>query len=289
MTHQKMVLSRSHPFVRAQISNNQETRQAWGHFGAHRQRVMSLIQSARRAGDESVAILGAGNCNDLDLPWLVGTFRTVHLFDLDAEALADGIAGQRINLRQSILLHAPIDITGSLHLLAAYLERPPTEAEFEALRKTLWITPTPLHGVTTDVVVSDCILSQIISSLTQLRLSPEQLIALTLAMRTQHLRTLVASLNPGGRAVFVSDLVSSDTLPELPRLEEAEWLPALRGCLQAGNFFTGLNPEMVAQTLKSDPYFRQRVVSQRFIAPWRWDISASRAYLVYACIIGVAS
>jgi hypothetical protein len=56
-----------------------------------------------------------------------------------------------------------------------------------------------------------------------------------------------------------------------------------------GNFITGLNPEMVSKILETELYFRQRNVNFRFIAPWRWDISEHRAYLVYACLIGFAS
>jgi hypothetical protein len=83
-------------------------------------------------------------------------------------------------------------------------------------------------------------------------------------------------------------VVSSDTLPELLTLSESEWLPALHKCLQTGNFITGLNPEMVSKMLETEPYFRQREVKYRFIAPWRWGISENRAYLVYACLIGLA-
>ena len=146
-----------------------------------------------------------------------------------------------------------------------------------------------MPGTPADMVVSDCILSQIISTLTRLELTQAQMVSLTLAMRNQHMRQLVAALNPAGRAILITDLVSSDTLPELPGLSVAEWLPALQRCLQTGNFFTGLNPEMLSITLRTDAYLRERVTHQRFIAPWRWDISDKRSYLVYAILIEVAS
>jgi hypothetical protein len=154
--------------------------------------------------------------------------------------------------------------------LAPYLRRQPAQDEFHALLEALQLASAPLVGTTFDVVVSDCILSQIISALLQLKLTQEQLVSLTLAVRYQHLRTLVDWLKPTGRALFISDVVSSDTLPELTTLLEAEWLPALQQCLKAGNFITGLNPEMVSNTLQTEPYFRQRGVHFRFIAPWRW-------------------
>jgi hypothetical protein len=284
-----MLIPASHPLVAGQLGNNQDTRLAWQQFSGHRLKVMNLIKAARHEDAASIAILGAGNCNDLDLFELADAFPAVHLFDLDAEAIEYGIASQGVVHRQNIHRHAPFDVTGCLQLLAPYFGRPLTQAEFQALLEAFLSSRAPATGDTYDVVVSDCILSQIISTLGQLKLTQEQLVSLTLAVRYQHLRTLLDWLRPAGRLVFITDVVSSDTLPELPRLRETEWLPALRQCLQTANFITGLNPEMVSNMLQTEPYFRQHEVNYRFIAPWRWDISDNRAYLVYACLISFAN
>jgi len=55
---------------------------AW--FAAHRQRIEVLLRKNPRGA--RLCVLGAGNCNDLDLPELAGHFGEIHLVDLDATA-----------------------------------------------------------------------------------------------------------------------------------------------------------------------------------------------------------
>jgi hypothetical protein len=63
---------------------NASTRLAFDRYSNHRAQQMALVGGWR---GERLAVLGAGNCNDLDLTTLAGSFREIHLFDIDAQAL----------------------------------------------------------------------------------------------------------------------------------------------------------------------------------------------------------
>ena len=65
---------------------------SWQRYHEHRTQVMALAlaetaPAAEAAAGGDIAILGAGNGTDLDLPRLADTFREIHLVDLDGEAL----------------------------------------------------------------------------------------------------------------------------------------------------------------------------------------------------------
>ena len=66
---------------------NRSTRGCWGRYASHRKRVMSLVPSGG-----SVAVLGAGNCNDIELSQLAADFDAMHLIDLDTEACTAALA-----------------------------------------------------------------------------------------------------------------------------------------------------------------------------------------------------
>ncbi len=58
-----------------------------------------IIQEAK--GNESIAILGAGRCNDIDLKRILAYFNEVTLVDKDKKAMEEGICKQEIvNLNQ---------------------------------------------------------------------------------------------------------------------------------------------------------------------------------------------
>ena len=75
---------------------NQTTRGSWKYFSQHRNQILNLVfeESLDRQG--KLAILGAGNCNDLDLKDLLGHFREVHLFDLDQTAMEFALRRQSV-------------------------------------------------------------------------------------------------------------------------------------------------------------------------------------------------
>src|SRR5438105_5063893 len=113
------------PILTEQARQNRTTRNQWQLYGSHRREIEKLIVPESRGG--RLCVLGAGNCNDLDLQWLIDAYREVHLVDLDPAALEGAIRRQKVPLVACppvpktrvdkppvapILLHAPVDLTG---------------------------------------------------------------------------------------------------------------------------------------------------------------------------------
>ncbi|MGA2501139.1 MAG: hypothetical protein ABSH20_25660, partial [Tepidisphaeraceae bacterium] len=94
---------------------------AW--FASHRQRIEALLRRGPKGG--RLCVLGAGNCNDLDLPELAGHFGEIHLVDLD-EAAARG-ATKLLGLT-NVVVHAPVDITGIAAIISTWGMPRPTDA-----------------------------------------------------------------------------------------------------------------------------------------------------------------
>ena len=70
------------PLIRQQLDLNQSTRTYWESFGFHRGRITELLAGPSN-GRGRLCILGAGNCNDLDLTKLLEVFEQVVFVDLD--------------------------------------------------------------------------------------------------------------------------------------------------------------------------------------------------------------
>lgn len=61
----------------------------------HRLQVTQLFEAvlSKKPMVEKVAIIGAGNCDDLDLEYLAARCQSIHLFDIDQESMEKGIKG----------------------------------------------------------------------------------------------------------------------------------------------------------------------------------------------------
>jgi hypothetical protein len=232
---------------------------------------------------QSLCVLGAGNCNDLDLHRLTEAYREVHLVDLDGQALHDAVMAQQAGEREQISVHAGVDVTGLSEWLARWSPNspPPPEAADEALA-VLQAAGNLGLGSHHDVVASVCLLSQLIDSL-KICIGEHHCHFLTLvqAVRAQHLRLMTNLLRPGGRAILVTDFVSSVTCRELEYASEGD-LPSLtQRCIQARDFFTGLNPFVLQQVPARDAWLSPRVHRVRLSPPWQWQFPG-RVYAVCA-------
>ena len=87
---------------------------------------------------------------------------------------------------------------------------------------------------------------------------------------------------PGGEAVLVTDVVSSQILAELPALtakDLAGLLPRLRS---QGDYFRGVHPRHLLAALRADPSIRPLVASVAQFRPWRWRLHDETFTLVGA-------
>lgn len=305
------------PLARKQFELNQTTRSDWAAFDGHRRRVTDLLAESV-TGNGRLCILGAGNCNDIDLTRLGRIYEEIVLVDLDRDALVNGSLSQPLDVADRVKCLGDIDASGCLTRTATWsTDTQLQEADLVALATGANVRewPTVPHF---DVVASTCLLSQLIGSLDHSLTSRHpQFIEAAQSIRAGHFRTIASLLRPGGHMVFVSDVVSSETCPELlanpdahqdhanaPKVHDpAAWLVSVINrqrsnsglesisdpdthrivahAIKNGNFFTGLNPVVVHKLLKSDPEISPLFDDITFVPPWTWQCGR-RSYAVYA-------
>lgn len=280
---------------------NRQTRDAWEPFAAHRDRVARLLLDARRAASgataedgratpaASLGLFGAGNLNDVDLQRLSAGFGRLHLIDLDGEALAAGLAAQQARLRpaavdaSNIALHV-FDATGALPNLEAFRAAPQRQGAWEAALRAVDEGPVEAPGAPYDVVGSVGLLSQLLDLARRASAGRADAWELQRLVRRRHLRLAVDSTAPGGTAIVVFEVVSSDTLPALRDVADADLPELVLNAVVAGNFFTGLNPLALAQAVVDDPALSGRVARCKLAPPWRWNFGP-RIYAATALCI----
>ncbi|MEX0712462.1 MAG: hypothetical protein WD278_08940 [Pirellulales bacterium] len=266
-----------------QVRRNLAGRDRWQAFEGHRRRVTELLTGTARSAADRLCVLGAGNANDIDLGQLTSAFAEVHLVDLDSEALDFGLLRQQPAMRDRIHLHRQVDVTGAWDLLAAWSpEALPTPDEIDRCIERVTRFAGPALPAPFDAAASVCLVSQLVEgAVAALGHHHARLLELIVAIRTSHLRMLAQLVRPGGRGLLVTDFVSSDTVPGLADASEQD-LPAMAGrLLEAGNFFHGLNPQVLHRVFTADPLIGPLIEESRLHGPWRWDLGP-RMYLVAA-------
>lgn len=260
-----------------QAALNRASAPAWTAFETHRTRVTDLLMDAPAGG--RLWVMGAGNCNDLDLPRLLGRFAEVRLLDLDESAMTAGAARQGV-AQEPRLLTEVLDLSGMLETMESWTpETPLLPSYFEACESAPLEAAPRLAGSEPDLLASVCLLSQIIqTAAAAVGEAHPQFLQLVQALRRGHLRLLAGLARPGGRVLLITDVVSSDTCPELA---EATDLPGLLARLvNARNFFTGLNPAVLFQSFSTDPLLRAQMAEPRLLQPWVWDLGPRRYAVV---------
>jgi SAM-dependent methyltransferase len=269
------------PLIRKQFELNQATSGERESFAGHRRRVTELLLDTPQLSGR-LCILGAGNCNDVHLLELAAAFQEIVLVDLDGEALARGAASESASVAGR-LFTVEADISGALPQISTWSPSSRLAPEdLAALATGAKIEDGSFAGRSFDVVASTCLLSQLIGSLVQaLTDRHPQFLDAVKAIRLGHFRTIASLLRPGGRAVFVSDVVSSDTCPELLAMSDANVRGLVTAAINAGNFFTGLNPAVILGLMKSDAVIGPLFRDVADIPPWVWHCGP-RAYAVQA-------
>lgn len=258
-------------------------------YTQHRQRIKGLIQAAAESFDaagrpsEVVSILGAGNCLDVDLRFLTERFQCVQLLDLDSAAMQFGVenhfsAGATSGKDR---IH-PVCLDLGSPLSALTSETFADEREFDRACRELRAVWEVIPARPADLVVSTCVLSQMIDAASETAGHRHpRLMTLLQELRRGHFQRMCQLLKPGGLGLFVSDIVSSETTPVLEQVSENQLPTVLMECLARGNFFAGLHPGVVVQELQTLPEFQQVINSVTVHSPWNWHMG-HRVYAVYA-------
>ncbi len=260
-----------------QRHNNRTSLEDWQRFAGHRARVTDLVLTARGG---SLAVLGAGNCNDLDLERVAGAFQTIHLVDLDEEAVQGARGRQSGAVAANLVSRAPIDLSGAFAELPDLRGRIVSDAELEALSRTALENVTAALPERFDTVLSACLLSQIMFSAYVALGSHPQLAQIGGALAVAHLRALRALARPGGRLLFVTDTVSSKTYPLRKRWREQPPLALLAHLNQTNNVLSGTALAFVRRVLATEASFLAE--SPVLLEPWLWDMNDDVTLLVYA-------
>lgn len=265
-----------------QCRRNVAADDSWTRYSVHRERVTRTLLDARTASAEQLCLLGAGNLNDFDLAVLLTAFRGIVLVDVDGEALERGLARQGLAGDARFQVVAPADVSGVFAELTAIANGPADEATLEHCLQTLAQTPDFGWKGSCDVVASVGLLTQLIDGVTRtIGESHPRAWEVVSALRTQHLRLMLELASPGGAAVLVTEVVSSDSCPALLSVGEHELSELLRREIAARNFFTGTNPAALQQWLRTEVRLAGQLASVRFSEPWLWTFLA-RTYAVYS-------
>lgn len=256
----------------------------------HRARLLRLLRAVQRG--EGICVLGAGNCDDLDLPALVRDFGQVHLVDLDGDALAQAIARAPAAIRARLIPHGRLDLSGSIAEIDAWGERFPSDDELarfaRAASQRLCESIVGSSGATFDVAVSASLLSQLYLPVREtLLLGLPDWQKLFTAIERAHLLTIAGLTRPGGTGVLALDVVSSHKLPELAAFADPEsWEglgAALTAVLTSRQIPLSPDPQRLLNLLGQAP-LGTLVERPRLTEPWTWNMGDGVHALVYGLL-----
>jgi hypothetical protein len=265
--------------------NNRESAGLWQHFGAHRDRVTALaLQDAPPGAGGRIAILGAGNCNDLALEAITAAYAEVHLVDLDVEAVTRARERQRPEVAAKLRLRAPVDLSGAFDRIGAFRKKPATPTELALLPRTSVENVRAALPECFDVVMSTCFLSQLMqSAFVGLGAKHPQLHLVACALALAHLRSIVGLVAAGGAAHVVTDTVTTETYPLIELWGERSPRALLDHLEASNNVFSGTGPSFLRRILVTDKDVAPHLAGPPTLSePWLWEFTEERSYLVYA-------
>jgi hypothetical protein len=272
-----------HRLASQQARFNRSTREHWPHFASHREQIERLLVADGLGGGGRLCVLGAGNCNDLDLPALAEVFDEIHLVDLDPRALEVAVGRQGMSGSPRVRRHAPVDLSAVAGVMATWPGRGVARAEIDECVRRVATAPLPALGGPFDLVLSPCALSQIVGYAND-TLGPRhpRTDALRTALRDRHLRLMTEQVAPGGWGILITDVASSRSVPGLESRTPDELPDLLRTLAARGRCYRGLDPTAVGAALRADPLTAWQIADVQTLAPWLWKLGPLKTFLVYA-------
>lgn len=245
------------------INQNKSTQALWNTFHGHREKIQELLQPFF-GSDKTAVFLGSGNANDLNLPLLCEHFSQLHLVDVDKAALLKSVERQK-PAHKKVSLHQ-LELSGFL-------------SSVQVKQKRLFELSTLKHQIPeSDLVVSLCIFSQIIQSL-DLICSEKENSSLVLLKKARdfHFALMFSLLKSKGQGLFICDVHSSDTLPELKLCDPTKLHSLVKDALSKQNFFHGTHPLHCLKAIQDHP----QCAHAELLLPWVWELE-NRSFAVYA-------
>lgn len=253
----------------------------WTLYAEHRAHFTEALLSSTGNTGGRLCLLGAGNCNDVDLERLAFLFSEIHLVDIDPTALARAMVRQTPEVRSRVRLHAFVDLSGMSKYLKRWKRRPPTVAQIEGIAtSTLQSLLARLRGPF-DVVASACVLTQMSFRLRdELGDAHPMLRPVRLSLIATHLNTLIGLTAVGGTSLFVCDLVSSSLFPIMDIQPAQNLRDVMIQIVESGTFYHAANPRLIRSIL-SDGSLGERIDEPDLLDPWLWTGRLGRTYFVY--------
>ncbi len=278
---------------------NRRSRERWGDFASHRHALTTSILTHAGPSAKSLCLLGAGNCNDVDLELLASRFEEIHLVDLDEKALLFAKQRASIETRKKLRLHDRVDLSGTIDRLARWQGLAVNEYEVASHASTHARTLSGLLG-RFDCVVSTCLLSQLHLALIR-QLGPRHaLYSLAARVTTKtHLRILESLTALGGTALLVTELTSNEfVVPSLWAELQGQFQTDQGGVIQTYAFngmlqqhlskltreqlaFGPCTPRAVAAIVSEDPDLNRTLQNTAPDLMWLWQQEPERQALVY--------
>jgi hypothetical protein len=262
---------------------NESTRPLFDSYREHREQTTRLALESAKPGVSTLCVLGAGNCLDLDLPRLCERFSEVHLVDIDQAALETAFARQPPEAQARLVLHGPTDLSGLFDKLERWKRLETTESELlEHHLGTAQSLATKLGSY--DVVLSaSCITQMQLSVLLALGDTHQLFDATRHVLAATHLHTLHALTKPGGRALLVTDVLSSTRYAPLTSLPpETNLLKLLTELMAAEQMIYIARPGLFHLLQREDPRLRATSTLSPPLAAWLWQNGPHERFLVYA-------
>ena len=273
------------PLTSLQTRRNAEVAKHWTDVESHRNRLTKLLVDHLIDDGKHprvLCVLGAGNCNDLDLSQLLQHYDRIDLVDLDNAAMQRGVSFQDWLGHDAVQVYGDRDVTGIWARLAALQGNAVSDQEVDGLVDDIDRFPglsLPCNYIT---VASTCLLSQLIDAV-NICIGPRhpRYFEVVAAIRLRHLHLMAGLLTNDGIGLLVTDFVSSATCPELPSVHPSALPGVLASLIETGNFFTGLNPHRLVQILREDPHLSKTIEVSECENPWLWNLGP-RHYAVTA-------
>jgi hypothetical protein len=263
---------------------NESTRSLFDSYLEHRTQTTRLaLESAKPGASGSLCVLGAGNCLDLDLARLAERFSAIHLVDIDRSALDGALARQAAEVQARLVLHAPVDLSGLLDKLERWGRLETTEAELAEHHVRTAESLAEQIGRHDVVLSASCITQMQLSVLQALGDQHPLFDAARHVLAITHLHTLHALTKPGGRALLVTDVVSSARYAPLAALPAQTNLLKLLGELMAAEQLIYIaRPGLFHLLQQEDPLLRRETTLSAPLRAWLWQNGPSERLLVYA-------
>jgi hypothetical protein len=241
--------------------------------------VARLLEDARQrasgAGRPDLTVVGAGNCNDVELPRLVQDFGSVALVDVDGEAVRLAVEREGVTGHPGLSTHQ-LDVTGVTEVVDEFV-RDGGRGDVGAVLRHLAAAASPASALPqSHVVLAAGLFSQVLAPLARsIARADDPAVAVLLALRLRLARVLLEMSSPGGQLLVVADMVSSATAGT-PPAEPSELGTYVRHLVRNGNFFTGCNPYALQLTLRE-----AGATDVRMTEPWIWHTAPEHWYLVH--------